>query len=333
MNKKRLISGIKPTGNLTLGNYIGAILNFKKFQDEYECLYFVADLHSLTTNEISPEELKRTRKEIIAWYLAAGIDPEKTIIFYQSDITELGLAQWVIANETTIGELNRMTQFKDKTQKLTKMENGTLKIPTGLLFYPTLMATDILIYNADIVPIGEDQTQHLELTRNIGQRINKKYKLNFKIPNGLVPKVGAKIKSLIDPNVKMSKSDKNSKGVIYLNDDPTVAYNKILKAVTDSENKIYISEDKPGILNLLNIYAALENISLEQAQEKFKDKNYGEFKLAVAEIVKKTLTDLQSKYNQFLPIVDQIAKNNVQKAKRICVPFIDELMKKRGFEY
>lgn len=333
MNKKRLISGIKPTGNLTLGNYIGAILNFKKFQDEYECLYFVADLHSLTTNEISPEELKRTRKEIIAWYLAAGIDPEKTIIFYQSDITELGLAQWVIANETTIGELNRMTQFKDKTQKLTKMENGTLKIPTGLLFYPTLMATDILVYNADIVPIGEDQTQHLELTRNIGQRINKKYKLNFKIPNGLVPKVGAKIKSLIDPNVKMSKSDKNSKGVIYLNDDPTVAYKKILKAVTDSENKIYISEDKPGILNLLNIYAALENITLEQAQEKFKDKNYGEFKLAVAEVVKKTLTDLQSKYNQFLPTVDQIAKNNVQKAKRICVPIIDELMKKRGFEY
>lgn len=332
MNKKRLISGIKPTGNITLGNYIGAILNFKKYQDDYECLYFVADLHSLTTNEIAPDELKRTRKEIIAWYLAAGIDPKKTTIFYQSDILELGLAQWIISNETTLGELNRMTQFKDKTQKMVKMENGTEKIPTGLLFYPTLMATDILLYDAHLVPVGEDQIQHLELTRTIGNRINKKYKMDFIIPKGIVPEVGARIKSLSNPLEKMSKSDKSAKGTIYLNDDPNFAYDKIMKAITDSENKVYSSENKPGVTNLLNIYASLKSLTLKQAEEYFEDKNYAEFKKEIAELVKNLLINLQTNFKKYLPMVDEIAEENAKKAREIVKPIFNKLLKLRGFE-
>lgn len=332
MEQKRLISGIKPTGSLTLGNYIGAILNFKKLQKEYECLYFVADLHSLTTNEVSPEELSRDRKKIVAWYLASGIDPQKAMIFYQSDILEIGIAQWIIANETTLGELSRMTQFKDKSQKVSKMENGTEKIPTGLLFYPTLMAADIIMFNANVVPIGEDQTQHLELARTIASRFNKKYKTNFIVPKGIVSEVGAKIKSLTNPTEKMSKSDKTMKGTIYLNDDPEIAYEKIMKAVTDSENKVYASLEKPGITNLLNIYAALSDLTIKEAESKFKNYNYGEFKKAVAEKVKKTLSTLQENYEKSIDLVDQIVEESKIKVQRIIKPIFDDLLIKKGFK-
>ncbi|CAL59041.1 Tryptophan--tRNA ligase [Mycoplasmopsis agalactiae] len=329
---KRLISGIKPTGDLTLGNYIGAIKNFVKLQDEYEAYYFVADLHSLTMGDNNAVELEKRRKEIVVTYLACGLDPNKCTIFYQSDIYEHTLVQWLLTCETTMGELSRMTQYKDKSQSALKQANGTEKIPVGIFMYPTLMASDILIYDADFVPIGDDQVQHLELTKMLAERINKKYQLDLKIPNGIIPKEGARIKSLSDPTAKMSKSEKTLKGTIYLNDDPEVAYKKIMKSVTDSENKVYISNDKPGILNLLNIYAALTNISLLEAEAKFKDSNYAEFKTAVATVVKNELIKIQEKYEEAYKIVDSVTKTGAQKAKEICAPIAKKILSKFGFK-
>ena len=209
LNKKTLLSGITATGKLTLGNYIGAI----KLQDEYNCFVFIADLHALTL-PIDPKILEQNRHNIYALYLACGLDPNKTTIFFQSDVMEHGLMNWLIINNTTIGELSRMTQFKDKSQKV-KSANGMDTIPTGLLMYPTLMVADIMLYDADLVPVGIDQKQHVELTRNITQRINNKYKLDFKIPEPYIPNVGNKIMSLTDPTKKMSKSDTNEKSSIY----------------------------------------------------------------------------------------------------------------------
>ncbi|OAB48664.1 tryptophan--tRNA ligase [Mycoplasmopsis gallinarum] len=329
--KQRLISGIKPTGDLTLGNYIGALKNFVKLQEKYEGYYFVADLHALTTGKVDPNELYKARNEIVAMYLACGLDPEKSTIFFQSDLAEHSIAQWLMTSEVSIGELSRMTQFKDKSQKAIKQDNGTEKIPVGLLMYPVLMAADILIYNADVVPIGEDQTQHLELTRTIGERLNAHYQMDFKIPKGIVPPVGARIKSLTDPTAKMSKSDKSSKATIYLHDDPEVAYKKIMKAVTDSENKVYISNDKPGVLNLLHIYASLAEISLEEAETKFSNSNYAEFKQAVAEIVKNELIKIQKNYEEAKLLVDKVTKKGAEKAHSICAPIVQKLKKHMGF--
>lgn len=332
MIKKRLISGIKPTGDLTLGNYIGAIKNFVKLQDDYDSYYFIADLHSLTTGDNDAKVLKQRRKEVATMYLACGLDPKKCVIFYQSDLYEHSYAQWLLTCESTLGELKRMTQFKDKSQKVMLQPNGTEKIPTGLLMYPTLMAADILIYNADVVPIGEDQIQHLELTRTLAERINKKYKMKFKIPEGIVPPVGARIKSLTNPEVKMSKSNHSTKATIYLHDKPEVAYKKIMKAVTDSENKVYISESKPGVLNLLNIYASLKDLSLKEAETHFKNKNYAEFKKEVAEAVKDELTMIQNNYKKAEQIVDKVIAEGAIKAKKICSEIVDKLAKSMGLK-
>ncbi|WP_036451802.1 tryptophan--tRNA ligase [Mycoplasma buteonis] len=330
--QKKLVSGIKPTGDLTLGNYIGAIRNFIQLQDEYESYFFVADLHALTTGTVDAAELRKGRKTIVALYLACGLDPEKATIFYQSQVEAHAMMQWLCASETTIGELQRMTQYKDKATKL-KQTNGTNKIPTNLLMYPTLMAGDILLYNPDIVPIGEDQTQHLELTRNIAERLNSKYNTSFTLPDGYIPTVGARIKSLTDPTSKMSKSEHGTKSTIYLLENPQQAYNKIMKAVTDSEGKVYISKDKPGILNLLNIYAALTNISVESAAEKFKDADYKQFKEAVATEVKTLLENIQSKYNEALKVVDQITDRGAIKASIIANKNVNKLMKKMGLYF
>ncbi|QBF34536.1 tryptophan--tRNA ligase [Mycoplasmopsis phocirhinis] len=331
MSKLRLISGIKPTGDLTLGNYIGALKNFVKMQDDYDAYYFVADLHALTTGGVDSKQNKQAREEIVAMYLACGLDPQKSTIFYQSDIYEHAYAQWLMTSEVSLGELNRMTQFKDKAQKLIKQDNGTEKIPVGLLMYPVLMAADILIYNADVVPIGEDQKQHMELTKIIAQRLNKRYKTAFKLPKGIIPPVGARIKSLSNPELKMSKSDKSVNGTIYLHDDPELAYKKIMKAVTDSENKVYIADHKHGILNLLNIYASLSDITLEQAQEKFKNANYAEFKTAVAQIVKDELIKIQQNYTHAKQNIDKIIEQGALKAKAICEPIVADLANKMGF--
>lgn len=328
--KKICVSGIKPTGSLTLGNYVGAIKNFLKMQDEFETYFFIADLHAITMGDNIPKELFESRKSVAALYLACGLDPKKSTIFFQSEVIEHAMMQWLMLNETTLGELSRMTQYKDKTQKIQKQPNGTEKIPSGLLAYPALMAGDILLYNADFVPVGEDQIQHLELTRTLALRFNNKYKTTFKIPQAYIPHVGAKIKSLSNPSIKMSKSE-NLKSTIYLLDDPEIAYKKILKAVTDSENKVYISPQKPGVVNLLNIFASLKNISLEEAQIHFKDSDYKNLKEEVGLITKNLLIEIQKKYNHFLSMIDQITSNGAIKAKNIAQKTLSDIMEKMGF--
>lgn len=325
--KKRLVSGITATGNLTIGNYIGAIKNFVKLQDEYDMYIFVADLHALTI-DIEPEVLKQNRKNIMALYIAAGLNPEKTTLFYQSQVPAHGMMNWFMENQTTLGELSRMTQFKDKGG--IKEANGTEKIKTGLLTYPTLMAGDILLYNPSLVPVGADQKQHLELTRNIAQRFNNRYGNTFVIPEPFIPELGAKITSLTDPLKKMSKSDPSAKSTIYLLDNPEEAYKKIQKAVTDSEGKVYVSNDKPGVTNLLTIYASLKDISLTEAEAIFKDKNYGELKQGVGEVVKTFLTELQIKFNVALNQIDEISKKGADKAQTLANQTLEDIKNKIG---
>lgn len=328
--KKVLLSGITATGKLTIANYIGAIKNMVNLQEKYDSYIFIADLHALTL-PIEPEQLNKNKNDLFALYLACGINPDKSTLFFQSDVLEHGMMEWLITVNTTIGELSRMTQFKDKSTKI-KSPNGMDTIPTGLLMYPTLMVGDILLYNADLIPVGIDQKQHVELTRNIVQRLNNKYKTSFNEPNPYIPNVGAKIMSLVEPTKKMSKSDKNDKASIYLLDDPEVAYKKIMKAVTDSENKIYISNEKPGILNLLTIYSALNDLTLEESENKFKNKNYGELKISVAESVKSLLINIQSKYKDMLLRINELSKIGAEKATKIAKENLEKLMRGMGLK-
>ena len=325
--KKRLLSGITATGKLTLGNYIGAIKNFVKLQDEYELFIFVADLHALTV-DIEPKVLTQNKKDILALYIAAGLDPEKVTLFYQSDVMEHGQMAWIMETQTTIGELSRMTQYKDKSK--VRETNGTKKTNTGLLTYPALMAGDILLYQPEIVPTGKDQKQHIELTRNIATRFNNKYGETFTIPKPFIPKLGSKIMSLTDPNKKMSKSSDMVKSYISLLDDPELAYNKIQKAVTDSEGKVYSSEDKPGVTNLLVIYASLKNITIGEAENEFKDSNYGEFKMVVGSVVKEFLINLQRRYHDALSKIDVVSANGAKKASIVANKTLKDVTKKIG---
>ena len=312
---KRSLSGIKPTGNLTLGNYIGALKNFKKYQDDYENFIFIADLHALTL-PIDPVELRNNTKDIVAFYIAAGLDPEKTTIFLQSDVSAHSEINSILQNYLYMGELSRMTQFKDKSKKMN--ENA---IGLGLFAYPVLMCGDILLYNADIVPVGEDQKQHVELCRDLVHRFNNRYnKEVFKMPEPIIPKVGARIMSLSDPTRKMSKSD--PKGDIFLKDDLNVVRKKIMSAVTDLGSDIYYDpENKPGISNLIQIYASLKDISIEETENIFKDcHKYGEFKKAVADVVIDVLAPFQEKYKEVLASgkIDEILDEGAKRASYIA---------------
>lgn len=312
---KRSLSGIKPTGNLTLGNYIGALKNFKKYQDDYENFIFIADLHALTL-PIDPVELRNNTKDIVAFYIAAGLDPEKTTIFLQSDVSAHSEINSILQNYLYMGELSRMTQFKDKSKKMN--ENA---IGLGLFAYPVLMCGDILLYNADIVPVGEDQKQHVELCRDLVHRFNNRYnKEVFKMPEPIIPKVGARIMSLSDPTRKMSKSD--PKGDIFLKDDLNVVRKKIMSAVTDLGSDIYYDpENKPGISNLIQIYASLKDISIEETENLFKDcHKYGEFKKAVADVVVDVLAPFQEKYKEVLASgkIDEILDEGAKRASYIA---------------
>lgn len=324
---KRSLSGIKPTGNLTLGNYIGALKNFKKFQDDYESFVFIADLHALTL-PIDPIELRNNTKDIVAFYLAAGLDPEKTTIFLQSDVSAHAEVNAILQNYLYMGELSRMTQFKDKSQKMNKNAIGL-----GLFAYPVLMCGDILLYNADIVPVGEDQVQHVELCRDLVHRFNTRYnKEVFVMPQPVIPKVGARIMSLSDPTRKMSKSD--PKGDIFLKDDMNIVRKKIMSAVTDTGSDIIFDvENKPGVSNLLTIYAALKEISIADAQEIFKDcHKYGEFKKAVADEVISVLEPFQNKYKEILSsgIVDKVLDDGANKARIIANRTLTKVKKTVG---
>ena len=327
MSKKTILSGIQATGNLTLGNYLGAINNWKKMQEEYECNYMIADLHTLTIRN-DPEKLRNNTLDLLALYIAAGIDPEKSNIFIQSHVSEHAELAWILNCYTYMGELSRMTQFKDKSAK--HADN----INSGLFTYPVLMAADILLYQADLVPVGEDQKQHVELTRNIAERFNKIYGDTFKIPEPYIHGVGARVMGLQDPTSKMSKSSTIPNDSIFLNDEPDVILKKFKKAVTDSENIVrYDKEKKPGISNLISIYSAITGKSKENIEKEFEGKGYGDFKVAVAECVIEELKPLQNKYNELKNNPDYLEKlyiNGAERAKKIAKATLKDVYEKVG---
>lgn len=327
MDKKIVYSALKPTGDLQLGNYIGALKNMVKLQDEHNCIYTIADMHSITVDNV-PADLRRRAYEFMAIFLAIGLDPEKSIIFAQSHVHAHAELAWVLNCYTQFGEAKRMTQFKDKSKK--NPEN----VNVGLFAYPTLMAADILLYNADLVPIGKDQKQHLELARTIAERFNNKYSPTFTVPDGIFPKTGAKIQNLLDPSSKMGKTDDNVNGVIFLKDDPDTIMRKFKRAVTDSGNEIKISPDKPGISNLLTIYSVMTNQSLQDAEEHFKGVSYANFKTEVGESVVEMLRPVREKYLELMAnkdYLDQILRQGAEKASRIADRTISKVYRKIGF--
>lgn len=288
-DKKLIFSGIQPTGVFTLGNYLGAVRNWGKLQEEYNCIYSIVDLHSITIT-IEPANLRRQSLECYALLLACGIDPKKSVVFFQSQNPNHAELNWVLACSTQYGELQRMTQFKDKSARHADNINA------GLFTYPVLMAADILAYNADLVPIGVDQKQHLELARNVAQRFNQRYGDFFTLPEPYIPPVGKKILSLADPQKKMSKSDENPNGCIYILDDKDTILRKFKRAVTDSDSEIRYGEDKPGISNLLTIYSCVTDKTIEQAQAEFSGTGYGDFKIAVGEAVADHLQPVREEF-------------------------------------
>ena len=323
---ERMLSAIKPTGQLTLGNYIGALKNFVKYQDDYELYVFVANLHCITVFQ-EPSELKKNLKDAIALYLAAGLNPDKCTIFLQTDVKEHAELGYIMACNTYMGELNRMTQFKEKMQK------KETALTAGLYTYPCLMAADILLYDADYVPVGEDQKQHVELTRDIAIRFNNRYGETFTLPQALVAKVGKRIMSLNDPTKKMSKSEGNDKGCIYLLDDLNVARKKIMSAVTDSYNELKIDHEKqPGLYNLFEIYSSLSGIDPKELLLKHKGQGYGEFKKAVADCVVDELAKLQAHYRQIVDsnIVEEVLQNGAQKAQAVARKKLNKVERKIG---
>ena len=323
-----MLSGIKPTGRLTLGNYIGAIRQFVEYQDEYEMYIFIANLHAITVAQ-DPKELKQNTKDLIALYLACGLDPEKVTLFLQSDVHQHAELGWILTCHSYMGELQRMTQYKDKTAK------GETGITAGLFTYPCLMAADILMYDADFVPVGVDQKQHVELTRDIAERFNNRYGETFRIPQPLTPKVGAKIYSLQNPTKKMSKSEDNPKATIDLLDDPAAARKKIMSAVTDSLGTIqYDPENQPGVSNLLMIHSSLSNEPLDALVARFQGKGYGDLKKETGQIVFDFLSDLQSRYREIIASgkIDETLREGNEKASRIAERKLRKVKKKLGFQ-
>lgn len=325
--KKVLFSGMQATGNLTLGNYLGALKNWVNLCDEYECFYSVVDLHSITVRQ-DPSELRQRARKLLALYIAAGIDPKKNCLYYQSHVSGHAELGWILNCFTYMGELNRMTQFKDKSAKHADNINA------GLFTYPVLMAADILLYQADVVPVGKDQLQHLELTRDLAQRFNAIYGDVFTIPEPYLGKAGAKIMSLQDPMKKMSKSDENVNGSIYLMDDPDTIMRKFKRAVTDSEARVHYCDEQPGIRNLMDIYSAATGKSNEEIEKEFDGKGYGDFKIAVGESVVDILKPLQDRFNEIITektFLDSVIKENAEKAQYFSNKTLRKVQKKIGF--
>ena len=325
-DKKILYSGMQATGNLTLGNYLGALKNWITLSDEYECFYGVMDLHSLTVRQ-NPAEFRKRARMLYTLYVAAGLDPEKNCVYFQSHVSSHAELGWLLNCFTYMGELSRMTQFKDKSAKHADNINA------GLFTYPVLMAADILLYQADVVPVGADQMQHLEITRDIATRFNNIYGDVFTIPEAYIGKSGARIMSLQEPTKKMSKSDENVNASIYLLDDPDTIIRKFKRAVTDSDNEIRYSEDKPGIRNLIDIYGATTGKSKEEIEKEFDGKGYGEFKLAVGESVVDILKPLQDRMKELeadKSYIDSVIKANDEKAQYFSMKTLRKVQKKLG---
>ena len=325
--KKRIFSGMQPSGVITLGNYLGALKNWTKLQDEYDCLYCIVDMHAITVRQ-DPVKLRKQARDLLVQYLAVGLDPEKNIIYYQSHVPQHAELAWILNCYTYMGELNRMTQFKDKSQQHADNVNA------GLFTYPSLMAADILLYQADVVPVGVDQKQHLEITRDIAERFNGIYGNVFTIPEPYITKTAAKVMSLADPTRKMSKSDPNPKGTVYLTDEPNVIMKKFKSAVTDSEMSVRYAEGKDGINNLMSIYSAVTGKDFDAIESEFAGKGYGDFKTAVGEAVVAELEPVQKRYNEFMKDKAYLQEKWTQGAdlaQRVSQRTLDKVMKKVGF--
>ncbi|MGL5648591.1 MAG: tryptophan--tRNA ligase [Clostridium sp.] len=327
--KKVIFSGIKPSGDLTLGNYLGAIKSWVKLQDDYECYYCVVDLHAITVKQ-TPAELRKRTLEILAIYIASGIDIEKNILFIQSHVPAHAELSWLLTCNSYMGELNRMTQYKDKSQKAI---NKGESISAGLFNYPVLMAADILLYQTDLVPVGIDQRQHLELARDIAIRFNTTYSDTFKVPDGYTPKAGAKIMDLQDPSKKMSKSEENPNASILLMDSPDAIRKKISRAVTDSIGVVNYTDEQPGIKNLINIISTIEGVTPEEIVERYKDKGYADFKKDVGEAIVNELEPVQIRVKELLSNkkeLEAIYKNGAEKANYIGQKTLRKVQKKIG---
>lgn len=327
-DKKIIFSGIQPSGIITLGNYLGALKNWVELQDEYNSYYCVVDMHSITVPQ-DPKELVEKTNLLLAQYLAAGIDPNKSTIFIQSHVSAHAELAWVLSTMTYMGELSRMTQYKDKSSK------GGENLNSALFTYPVLMAADILLYKTDLVPVGEDQRQHLELARDIAQRFNNRYNVDiFKVPDPFIAKVAAKVMDLQEPDKKMSKSSENQNGFIAMNDDDKTILNKIKRAVTDSVGEVRYSDEQKGIKNLIEIYSKCTGNSIEKIVKEYEGKGYGQFKKDVAEAVIETVGKVRDKANEYLAektYLESIYKDGAAKADFVARKTLEEVYEKIGF--
>ncbi len=326
-DKKVTFSGVQPSGNLTIGNYLGALRNFSKYSEEFQTFYCVVDMHAITVRQI-PAELRRRTYETLALYIACGLDPEKNCLYVQSHVPAHAELSWILNCYTMFGELGRMTQFKDKSAKHADNINA------GLFTYPTLMAADILLYQTDVVPVGIDQKQHVELARNIANRFNQAYSETFTVPEPIIEKSGMKIMSLADPTKKMSKSDENTNAVVYILDDKDTIIRKFKRAVTDSDTEIRYAEGKDGINNLMSIYSCFTGKSFDEIEAEFAGRGYGDFKLAVGEACADALAPVQAKYNELLSdkaYLENVMKNGAEQASYFARKTLTKVKKKIGF--
>ncbi len=326
-DKKIIFSGVQPSGMIHLGNYLGSIKNWLKFQEEFNCLYCVVDLHSITVRQ-EPALLRRRVYETLALYIASGLDPEKSTLFVQSHVHEHVELSWILNCYTMFGELSRMTQFKDKSKKYASNINA------GLFTYPTLMAADILLYQTDLVPVGIDQMQHIELTRDVAGRFNQVYGDTFRVPEGFIPKVGAKIMSLAEPTKKMSKSDENKNGCVYILDTKDEIIKKFKRAVTDSETVVKRAEGKDGINNLMSIYHVFTGKTDAEIEAEFDGRGYGDFKLAVGETVADALAPLHKRFDELMSdksYLESVMKQGAEKASYLARKTLSKVYRKIGF--
>ena len=327
MKKQIVFSGVQPSGGLTIGNYIGAIKNFVDLQEKYDCYYCIVDLHAITVPQI-PKNLRKTSLEVLAIYLASGLDPDKCTLFIQSHIPAHAELTWVLNSISYMGQLNRMTQFKEKSKKSEENLNA------ALFTYPVLMASDILLYQTDFVPVGEDQKQHLELARDLAERFNNRYSETFKVPEPLIQEFGARIMSLQEPESKMSKSDENENGYILILDKPDAIRRKIKRAVTDSIGEVRYNDEQLGIKNLMNIYSIFSGDSIEKIENRYQGVGYGKFKQDVAEVVVEGLAPIQEKYNNLMKnkdYLEKVYKEGAEKANYASMKTLRKVYKKVGF--
>lgn len=325
--KKVALSLVQPSGDLTIGNYLGAIKNFVTIQDQYECYFAVADLHAITVKQV-PKDLRRRSKEVLAYYISCGLDPKKAVLFIQSQVPQHAQLSWVLSSLSYLGQLSRMTQFKQKAK--THADN----LNAALFTYPVLMAADILLYQADVVPVGVDQEQHMEFTRDIAERFNSRYSPTFTVPQSLIPKNAARVMSLKDPTSKMSKSDADPDAFILIKDDPETIRRKIAKAVTDSKANLAYREDQPGLRNLLDIYGAYEGIDPQEVASRFQGKTYAEFKNALAERIIQTMEPIRQEFNRIMAdkeLLPAIYEAGGEKARAKAQKTLSKVYRKVGF--